>query len=195
MNILKSFWETLKEAFTGWNDSSAMRDAASLAYYAIFAMPGLLIIIIWIAGNFFGEEAITGEVSNQISHLMGEKAAESVEDLIASSLIDRDNIFMKVVGVGTLIFGATTIFFQLQISLNALWDVKAAPKRAIKKYLMDRTNSLGMILVIGFLMMIMMIMSSVISFLNDYITTRMGLETYILMQILMVSYRKELPHF
>ncbi|MFP3836001.1 ribonuclease BN, partial [Chryseobacterium sp. SIMBA_028] len=76
---IKFFWDVLKEAFTEWNDSSASRDSASLAYYAIFSIPGLLIIIIWIAGNFFGEEAIRGEISNQISGLMGTDVAQSIQ--------------------------------------------------------------------------------------------------------------------
>lgn len=180
---LNFFWETLKETYTEWNDSSASKDSASLAYYAIFSIPGLLIIIIWIAGNFFGQEAIQGEISNQINALMGEESAKSIEEMIASALIDKQNIFMKIVGVFSLVFGATTIFFQLQKSLNSLWDVEAAPKKALVKFLLDRANSLGMILVIGFLLMITMLLSTVISLFNNFITTQLGLETYILMEV------------
>lgn len=183
MAKLKFFWETLKETYTEWNDSSASKDSASLAYYAIFSIPGLLIIIIWIAGNFFGQEAIQGEISNQINDLMGEESAKSIEEMIASALIDKQNIFMKIVGVFSLVFGATTIFFQLQKSLNSLWDVEAAPKKALVKFFLDRANSLGMILVIGFLLMITMLLSTVISLFNNFITTQLGLETYILMEV------------
>src|SRR5690606_362379 len=163
MKELKEFGQTLKETFIEWSASSAIRDASSLAYFAIFSIPGLLIIIIWIAGNFFGEEAIQGEITQQVSEIMGQKAASSIESLIASSLIDRDNILMKIVGILTMVFGATTLFFQLQKSLNELWEVKAVPNKAVKKYLIDRANSLGMILVIGFLLMITMVLSSMIS--------------------------------
>lgn len=183
MAKLKFFWETLKETYTEWNDSNASKDSASLAYYAIFSIPGLLIIIIWIAGNFFGQEAIQGEISNQINDLMGEESAKSIEEMIASALIDKQNIFMKIVGVFSLVFGATTIFFQLQKSLNSLWDVEAAPKKALVKFFLDRANSLGMILVIGFLLMITMLLSTVISLFNNFITTQLGLETYILMEV------------
>ena len=183
MNKLSFFWDTLKETFTEWNNSDASKDSASLAYYAIFSIPGLLIIIIWIAGNFFGQEAIQGEISNQINDLMGEESAKSIEEMIASALIDKQNIFMKIVGVFSLVFGATTIFFQLQKSLNSLWDVEAAPKKALVKFFLDRANSLGMILVIGFLLMITMLLSTVISLFNNFITTQLGLETYILMEV------------
>lgn len=183
MNKLSFFWDTLKETFTEWNNSDASKDSASLAYYAIFSIPGLLIIIIWIAGNFFGQEAIQGEISNQINDLMGEESAKSIEEMIASALIDKQNIFMKIVGVFSLVFGATTIFFQLQKSINSLWDVEAAPKKALVKFFLDRANSLGMILVIGFLLMITMLLSTAISLFNNFITTQLGLETYILMEV------------
>lgn len=179
----KFFWETLKETFSEWNKSSASNDSASLAYYAIFSIPGLLIIIIWIAGYFFGEEAIRGQISSQISGIMGQEVAKSVQEMIAGALIDKENIFMKAVGIGSLIYGSTTLFFQLQHSLNTLWDVKAAPKKALVKFLLDRANSLGMILIIGFLLMITMVLSSLISFLNNWITAYFGLETYMLVQV------------
>ncbi len=181
---VKFYWETLKVAYEDWSKSSATTDAASLAYYAIFSIPGLLIIIIWIAGGFFGQEAIRGEITSQISSVMGDDAATSVQEMIASALIDKKNIFMKIVGVFSLVFGATTIFFQLQKSLNDLWEVEAAPKKAIVKFLLDRANSLGMILVIGFLLMITMVLSSLISLLNNFITAQLGLETYLIMELI-----------
>ena len=176
------FWDTLKETFKEWNNSSASNDSASLAYYAIFSIPGLLIIIIWIAGYFFGEEAIRGEITTQISGIMGQDVAKSIQDMIAGALIDKENVIMKAVGIGSLVYGSTTLFFQLQHSLNTLWDVKAAPKKALVKFLLDRANSLGMILIIGFLLMITMVLSSLISVFNNWITAYFGLETYVLAQ-------------
>jgi membrane protein len=184
---LQFFWETAKETFNEWNNSSASNDSASLAYYAIFSIPGLLIIIIWIAGYFFGEDAIRGEITNQISGMMGQEVANSIQDMIAGALIDRENIFMKIVGIGSLVYGSTTLFFQLQKSLNNLWDVEAAPKKALVKFILDRTNSLGMILILGFLMMITMVLSSLISLFNNFITTYFGIETYVLVEIINFS--------
>jgi membrane protein len=180
---IKFFWEVLRDTFKEWNTSTASRDSASLAYYAIFSIPGLLIIIIWIAGNFFGEEAIRGQISTQISGLMGTDVAKSVESMIAGALIDKQNIFMKAVGIGSLVFGSTTLFFQLQHSLNTLWDVQSAPKKALIKFLLDRANSLGMILILGFLLMITMILSSAISLFNTWITNYFGFETYMLVEL------------
>lgn len=182
MKKLKFFWDVLKESFSEWNRSGASKDAASLAYYAIFSIPGLLIIIIWIAGNFFGEEAIRGEISRQISGMMGDDVAKSIEGMIAGALIDKKNVIMKTVGIGSLVFGATTLFFQLQQSLNELWDVEPAPKKAFIKFIMDRANSLGMILILGFLLMVTMVLSSLISVFSNFITQYFGLETYLLVE-------------
>ncbi len=181
---IKFFWEALRETFKKWNESSASNDSASLAYYAIFSIPGLLIIIIWIAGNFFGEEAIRGQITSQISGIMGQDAAKSVQDMIAGALVDKENIFMKIIGIGSLVFGSTTLFFQLQRSLNSLWDVQPAPKKAFVKFLLDRANSLGMILILGFLLMITMVLSSLISLLNNWITNYFGVETYVLVELI-----------
>ncbi|NAW51118.1 ribonuclease BN [Elizabethkingia argentiflava] len=179
---IKFLIETLKQAGVEWNKSSASKDSASLAYYAIFSIPGFLVIIIWVVGYFFGEEATRGELSLQVSDMMGVEAAKSIENIIANASIDKQNIFMKIVGVASLIFGSTTLFFQLQHSLNALWRVKASPKKAFIKFLLDRINSLGMILIIGFLFMITMLLSSLVSLLNAWITQYFGLGTYILVQ-------------
>jgi membrane protein len=183
MEKIKFYWNVLKETFSEWNDSSASSDSTSLAYYAIFSLPGLLIIIIWLASYFFGAEAINGEIHSQISGIMGADVAKSIEDLIAGSMVDKQGVVMKSIGVGSLIFGATTLFFQLQRALDQLWDVKPAPKKAIIKFLLDRANSLGMIVVIGFLMMVSMLLSSAISLANNLITVHFGFETYQLMEL------------
>lgn len=181
---LKLFWDVLKETFRVWGSSPATKDSASLAYYSILSIPGLLIIIIWIAGFFLGEEAIRGEISRQISGVMGGDVAKSVEDMIANSLIDQQGIFMKTVGVASLVFGATTIFFQLHKSLNDLWSVEAVPERAFVKFLLDRVNSLGMILILGFLLLITMVASSLISYFGTWMTDYFGYEIYLWAEIL-----------
>lgn len=182
MKHLNSFWEILKETFREWMSSSAAKDSASMAYNAIFSLPGLLIIIIWIAGHFFGEEAVNGEIRRQLQGIMGYDGAKSIQDIIKSAMIDKENFWMKALGVGTLVFGATSLFFQMQSTLNNLWDVEAAPKKAWQKFILDRANSLGMILIIAFLLLVSMLLSSIIGLANDWITRYFGLETYVIVQ-------------
>lgn len=189
-NKFKFYWEVLRDSFNEWNDSNASRDAASIAYYAIFSMPGLLIIIIWIMGQIFGDVNIQAKISAEVGSAMGEESAKSLDSILKSSMIDQDGFVMRMVGVGALVFGATTLFFQLQKALNELWDVKAEPKKAFLKFLADRANSLGMILIIGFLLMITMVLSSLIGLANDFISHYFGLETYYIIEIsnLLISF-------
>lgn len=183
MNKLKSFWEVLKATFNEWTSSSASKDSASMAYNAIFALPGLLIIIIWTTSHFFGEEAVNGEVRRQLQGIMGYEGAKSIQDIITGALVDKENFWMKALGVATLIFGATSLFFQMQSTLNNLWDVEATPKKAWQKFILDRANSLGMILMIAFLLLISMVLSSLIGLANGLITKYFGVDTYLIIQV------------
>lgn len=179
-----NLWSIIKTTFKDWSARNVSVDAASLAYNAIFSIPGLLIIIIWIAGIFFGEEAVRGEVTRFVGSIMGHDVGKSVEEMIVSGMVDKKNFWMKTFGVLTLIFGATNLFFQLQKSLNKLWDVEAAPKKAWQKYILDRANSFGMILIIGFLLLITLILSSLLGLASDWMMHRLNLETIIFVQIM-----------
>ena len=182
IKLFGNIWSLLKETFDEFINSSASKDSASIAYYAIFSLPGLLIIVIWVAGNFFGEDAIQGEITNQFRGLMGKDVAQTVQSILTSAVLDKQNIWMKILGIGTLVFGATTLFFQMQSSLNTLWDIEAAPQKAWQKFLLDRANSLGMILIIAFLLLVSMVLSSMLGLANNLITSYFGLQTYMLMQ-------------
>ncbi|AEV31846.1 putative membrane protein [Owenweeksia hongkongensis DSM 17368] len=170
----KSIWEMLKATAKSWNDSDPFRQSAIIAYYAIFSIPGLLMIVIWVAGSLFGPEAIRGEISAQVSQFMGPEAATGIEDLLANVELNDSNFVMKTIGVLTLIFGATTLFFQLQKSLNYIWDVESSPENGIKKLILDRASSLGLILVIAFLLLITLVLSAIISILGNWIDNNFG---------------------
>lgn len=184
MKKLKLTWKLFKKTAIDWADSSAMKESAGMAYFAIFSIPGLLIIITWIAGIFFGDDAVNGQITENISSLMGPEIAKNVQSMVASAVINNDNIAMKIVGVFALIFGATTLFFQMQRTLNQLWEVESAPKKAFERYLLDRANSLGMILIIGFLLLVSLVLSSLIGVANTWFTHYFGLETFVLMKVI-----------
>lgn len=180
---LKELWRILKDTFKDFTSRDLSTDGASLAYNAIFSIPGLLIIVIWVAGIFFGEEAIQGEVTRSIDGMMGREAAKSVQEMIVNAMIDKESFWMKIVGIAALVFGSTTLFFQLQKSLNKLWDVEAAPKKAWQKYILDRASSLSMILIISFLLLITFLLSSLIGLLNNWVISQFGLPTFELVYI------------
>ncbi|SNV48746.1 YihY family inner membrane protein [Chryseobacterium taklimakanense] len=181
---LKELWNIAVTTFKDWSARDVGTDAASLAYSAIFSMPGLLIIVIWFAGIFFGEEAVRGEITSFLGSMMGHDVGKSVEEMVVSGMVDKKNVVMKAVGVASLVFGATTLFFQLQKSLNKLWDVVAAPKRAWEKYILDRANSLGMILIIAFLLLITLLISAFIGLANNWVIHKFGIETLAFMNII-----------
>lgn len=171
---LKSIGKMLAQTAKNWNASDPFRQGAIIAYYAIFSIPGLLMIIIWVAGSFFGADAIRGEISQQATEFMGPQAAKGVEELLINAELDQSNFVMKTIGVLTLIFGATTLFFQLQKTLNYIWDVEMAPENGIKKLVIDRAFSLGLILVIAFLMLITLVISALISVVANWIESNFG---------------------
>lgn len=157
-----------KEAGIRWNKDDAFELSASIAYYAIFSIPALLVIVITVAGWFFGPDAIQGKIAGEIQGMVGPDAAQTVQDAIASSSKFDGKWYAVIISVGTLLFGATGVFFQLQKSLNRVWNLEPRPKRALVKMFMDRATSLGIILIIGFLLLVSLVLTSVLSALSDW---------------------------
>ncbi|MGB3618198.1 MAG: YihY/virulence factor BrkB family protein [Catalinimonas sp.] len=166
---LKDLWPMLKETYKEWNGDDPFRQAAIVAYYAVLSLPALLIIIITIVGSIYGKEATQGQITNQISGAIGAEAAASIEEMIANSAQDQNSTLAVIFGIAMLVFGATGVFVQLQRSLNYIWEVKVDPKAGVLKVITDRATSLGLILVIGFLLLTSLALTSVLSALGDWI--------------------------
>lgn len=158
-------WKSAK----AWNDDDVWQLSASIAYYAILSLPGLLIILISLVGLIWDQQIATGRLTSDLASLIGWNAAEDINQMLQAT--DNDNGFIaSIVGISTLIFGATGLFYQLQLSLNKIWRLKVNPKTPWWKILTDRAKSFGFILVVGFLILISFILSALISFLQDVIT-------------------------
>ncbi|MDQ3392872.1 MAG: YihY/virulence factor BrkB family protein [Bacteroidota bacterium] len=167
----KDLWPMLKQTFNEWNEDDPFRHSAIIAYYAIFSLPALMIIIITVAGMFVGEDAVQGQLSSQIEEMIGPEAASGIETMIANSSQKDNSVLATIIGIGTLLFGATAVFYQLQKSLNILWGVEVKEGQGIKKLLVDRATSLGVILVIGFLLLISLTLTTFLSALSEWITS------------------------
>ncbi len=168
----KDLGKLLKETFTEWNALDPFRESAVIAYYTIFSLPGLLIMVIKSAGLLFGEEAVRGEVTGQISGMIGQESAQAVQEMIKNALSNQDSTFALVVGIGSLIFGATGVFVQLQKSFNNIWEVEPdVSGNGILKLVTDRATSFGLIMVIAFLLLTSLIVSTLISTLSDWMMT------------------------
>lgn len=165
--IVETF-NIFKEAAIRWNKDDAFELSASIAYYAIFSIPALLVIVITLAGWFFGTDAITGKIAAELQSVVGADAAQTIQDAIANSSKIEGKWYAVIISVGTLLFGATGVFFQLQKSLNRVWGLEPRPKRALVKMLIDRATSLGVIIIIGFLLLVSLILTSMLSALSEW---------------------------
>jgi len=138
------------------------RMAAALSYYTVFSLAPLLVIAIFIAGVFFGHEAASGGISNQMRNLLGDTGAAAVQGMVASAWHGHGG-WASLLGVGTLLIGATGVFGELQDSLNSIWGVAAKPGHGVWYVIRARILSFTMILVIGFLMLVSLSLSALVA--------------------------------
>jgi membrane protein len=161
----------IKETFNNWVDDKASRLAAALAYYTVFSLPPLLILVIAIAGTFLGEEAARGEVVAQLQSLTGKEGAKAIEAVItgASNAGTGSGVSASIISVVILLFGATAVVTQLQDALNTIWKVAPKPGNMIKIFIFQRLLSFGMILGVVFMLLVSLIMSAALGILSQYL--------------------------
>ncbi len=150
----------LTDAVTLWTSKAAFQHAGALAFYTLFSLAPLLIIIIGIIGAVFGEEAARGGIAARLTDWVGAEASQTVQNAVLRSRIGEAGVLPTLVGVATLLFAATTVFAQMQASLNHLWGVAARPSRSgLVVFATTRLTSLGLVLVIGFLLLTSFVMT------------------------------------
>jgi membrane protein len=151
----------LIETVSLWSSHQAFEHAAALAFYTLFSMAPLLIILVTIVGAAFGEEAARGEIASYVGRLIGPDAAELVEGAVLRSRIEEAGLMPTILGIAALLFGSTTVFAQMQAALNDIWGVAAKPTRSgLAVFVMTRIESLGLVLVIGFIMLTSFVIST-----------------------------------
>lgn len=158
----------LKETFASWSEDKAPRLAAALAYYTLFSIAPLVIIAIAIAGLAFGHDAARGQLDDQIRSTVGPKAAQAIQDMVRSANRPAHGIVATVLGIVTLILGASGVFGQLKDALNTIWEVAPAPNRGFWGMVKDRFLSFAMVLVIGFLLMVSLVASTALGAVTKY---------------------------
>lgn len=155
--------------FKAWNADDPWRLSAVVAYYAVLSLPGLIVILINIVGSIWGAEIVQGQLTQEIAAAFGNDAADIIRAIVSETLDTKKNVISTLIGIASLIFGATGAFYQLQISLNKIWRVENVGKFSFLKLLTDRARSFAFILLIGFLLLISFIISTIIAVLNSYI--------------------------
>jgi membrane protein len=166
---VRDLWYIFKCAVAGWWNDNVPRLGASLAYYTLFAMAPILVVSIAIAGFFFGPEAVRGEVVAQIRGLVGETGARVVQSMLENAATRGDGTLATVVGLVTFFLGATGAFLELQTALNAIWRVKPKPNAGIKEMLFQRLLSFGLVVGVGFVLLVSLVVSAALSALDRYV--------------------------
>lgn len=180
--IGKHSWRLLQEAWQEFNDNNAWDKGAALAYYTIFALPPILIILINTIGALLGRQAVSGQIYGQIKGLIGPQAALEVQQMVENISKSQELTFATVVGVATLLVTSTGMFICMQDSLNVIWGVKPKPRREYVKLIKDRLLSFAMILSMSFLLLVSLIMHAFFAKLGDFLQMIVGGTSIIFIQ-------------
>lgn len=150
----------LRAAAANWLESQAFIYAAALAFFTVFSMAPVVILVVAVAGVFLGEMAARGEIFEQLSEVLGAEAAEVVQTAVINSQIDQSGLLPTLMGLAATVIGATTVFAQMQQSLNQIWDVAPKPSRSsIWRFLRARVLSLTTVLALGFVLLVSLLLS------------------------------------
>lgn len=164
---MKSIWSILKQTISEFSEDNVLRLSAALAYYSIFSIGPLLAIVVGLAGLAFGSDSVRHQIEQQLQGILGEKSAKTVESMM-SAQSHGTSLITTIVGVVALLFGAAGVFGQLQDSLNTIWEVKTKPGAGFWNMLRNRFLSFSMVLGVGFLLLISMALSTVLSALTSH---------------------------
>lgn len=164
----KDIYPLLTTTFIEWNNKDPFRQSAVIAYYAIFSIPGLLVLIISIAGYFFGNDNVNQNILEQISSTMGSETSSQINQILIKSTASKSTIWGSILGGIILLAGSTAVFVELQKSLNLIWQVEVVPQNGIFTILKARLFSFGLILAIAFLMMVSLLVSTGLSTMANW---------------------------
>jgi membrane protein len=165
----QAVWSVIKETASDWKDDNASGLAAALAYYTLLSIAPLVVLAVAIAGLAFGEEAARGQISQQLSTVVGAQAGESIESIASSAHAPSAGVLSSIIGVVVLLFGASGVFGELQTSLNTIWEVEPKPGRGILGVIKDRFFSFTMVVGVAFLLLVSLVLSAAIAGLGRFL--------------------------
>ena len=184
MKKIKGFFHLLKKSGSGFIEDNAFKLSASLSYYTVFSLGPVLIIIISLAGLFYGREAVQGKIYGQIKGLVGSDAAAQIQQIIVN-LQDKDQGTLgAIIGFIVLIIGATGVFIEMQDSINYIWSVKAKPKKGWLKFLTNRLLSFSLVVSLSFVLLVSLIISALLDMLSERLMRYFADYTVVLFYIL-----------
>jgi membrane protein len=154
--------QSFKEAFKGFGDDKVTKLSASLAYYTVFSLGPLLIVIIFLSGIILGHEAAQGGIYDQLQKFIGKDGAAQIQEIIKNASVSGKGGIAATIGVITLLIGATTVFGEIQDSINGIWGLKPRPKVGFMKLIKNRLLSFGMVGTLGFLLLVSLAATAVV---------------------------------
>jgi membrane protein len=171
----RKYWQLAKKSVDEFFEDSPFQLAAALSFYTVLSLSPLVLIVVAAAGLVWGEQPVRSELLNQIRELTGDAGAETVRTVLESTTISGQSIGSMILGIITLLFGATTVFAQLQSSLNQIWDVKTAVKTVTRRGLLwslirTRLLSLTLVLAVGFLLLVSLVVSAALAAFQAYLS-------------------------
>ena len=168
---LKNIYAITKTAFKKWWSKDPFRESAVIAYYSIFSLPGLLVVITTLAGYFFGRDVASIHVIDQISSVLGADTAGQIKIMIEKASENSNSFLATAVGVVTITVGATGVFAQFQKSLNNIWEVKTdESKSGIWNIIKVRFFSFGIIVAVAFILIVSLVISATLSAFGNWLS-------------------------
>jgi membrane protein len=165
----KEVWQTLYQAGVAWSKDNAMRLSAAVAMYTILSLSPLLVITIKVLAVVFGDEAASGYVTRQVEEFLGPTGAEAVRGMITQTVQPGAGILATAISFGILLFTASGVFNEIRASLNQVWEIQPPPKAPWWRTIRERFLSIGMVFVIGFLLLVSLAITTVLTVASEYI--------------------------
>ncbi len=160
--FFKNSWGIIRDSFKEFSNDKVFKLSAALAYYTIFSLPSMLIVIIGLCSIFYGRDAIQGQVFSKIQGIVGADAAKQIQDVLTHTTLRHDGFVATAVGIGTLLLTATGMFGEIQDSINSIWGLQTKPKKGIIKMLFNRLTSFSMIVVLGFILLVSLVLNALL---------------------------------
>lgn len=179
---LRKYYDVLKEAGSEFLNDNGTKLSASLAYYTIFSIGPLLLVVISVSSLFYKKADITAKILGQVSDLVGKTGADQIKTMLDNTKTDGNSTLFSIIGIVVLIFGATGIFTEIQSSINYIWSIKAKPKKGWLKYITDRLLSFSLIIGSGFLMLTTLLINLLMDVLSDRLQRILGDANIILLK-------------
>lgn len=165
-------WSITRQSFSDFIDNKVLKLSAALAFYTVFSLPAMLIIIISVSDIFYGREAIEGTLYKQISGFVGTEAAIQIQHTIRNAALSHDSRFATIVGLITLLVGATSVFSEIQDSINQIWKLKAKPYKGkgYLRLLVNRLLSFSLVIGLGFILLVSLVVNGLMDLLIHRLT-------------------------